>query len=374
LSQPYDEGLTDAEANRYARQIVLKDIGWEGQVRLKHSTVLVAGAGGLGSPILIQLVVLGVGTIKIIDRDIVSVTDLHRQYLYRESDAGRPKTEVAVKRIREINPSIKVEGYAESLAYDRLLELLNGVNVVMDGLDGMRERYALNRASYRMKVPYIFSSALEMYGNVSTIIPGETPCLECFLGGMSDDGVRKCAVVGVHPSLLGVIANVAISEAVKIITREKPSLASRLLLVDLRHFSFDSFRVTINPNCPVSGSGTNLTDIHPPLLERACARDGSGTYFINPRRTLDVDLSRLDAFAGEKGYALLSEGDIFRTLKLDDIYDVSILKSGTAMFKVKKPVLDIDAAETRMKEIYEEIVEEGLSMPWKEYVASPAQG
>ncbi len=85
-----------------------------------------------------------------------------------------------------------------------------------------------------------------------------------------------------------------------------------------------------------------------------------------------MDLSRLDAFAGEKGYALLSEGDIFRTLRLDDIYDVSILKSGTAMFKVKKPVLDIDAAETRMKEIYEEIVEEGLSMPWKEYVASPA--
>jgi hypothetical protein len=244
----------------------------------------------------------------------------------------------------------------------------------MDGLDDMKGRYALNRAAYRMKVPYIFSSALEMYGNVSTIIPGETPCLECFLGGVSDDGVRKCAVVGVHPSLLGVIAGVAISEAVKIITGARPSLASKLLLIDLRHFSFDSCEVTTNPNCPVSGSGTNLTDIRPPLLERACARDGSGTYFVNPRRTLDVDLSRLDAFAREKGYAVLSEGDVFRTLRLDDLYDLSILKSGTAMFKVKKPILDIDAAETRMKELYEEIVEEGLSVPWKEYVASPAQG
>jgi molybdopterin/thiamine biosynthesis adenylyltransferase len=374
LGQPVDEGLTDVEANRYARQIVLKDIGWEGQIKLKHSTVLVAGAGGLGSPILIQLASLGVGTIKIIDRDIVSVTDLHRQYLYRETDAGRPKMEVAVKRIKEINSTIKVEGYAESISYDRLLQLLKGVSVLMDGLDDMKGRYALNRAGYKMKVPYVFSSALEMYGNVSTIIPGETPCLECFLGGVKDDGVRKCAVVGVHPSLLGVISSVAISEAVKIITGRRPSLASKLLLIDLRHFSFDSFEVTSNPNCPVSGTGTNLSDIRPPLLERACARDGSGTYFINPGRTLDLDLGKLDAFAREKGYAVLSEGDVFRTLRLDELYDVSVLKSGTAMFKVKKPVLDIDVAEAKMKEIYEEIVEDGLSVSWNEYLASPAQG
>ncbi len=368
MGQAGEQGLSDAEENRYARQIVLRDIGWEGQVKLKHSTVLVAGAGGLGSPILIQFASLGVGTIKVVDRDIVSLTDLHRQYLYREADAGRPKAEVAVKRLEEINGSIRVEGYAESISYEGLLSQLEGVDVVLDGLDDMKGRYALNRAAFKAKVPYVFSSALEMYGNVSTIIPGETPCLECFLGGVSDATTQKCAVVGVHPSLLGVIASVSVSEAVKILIGESPALASKLLLVDLRHFSFDSFGVSANPSCPVSGGGTTLSDIRPPLVERACARDGSGTYFVNPPRALELPLEKLDPFSAKKGYIIKASGALFRTLELDDMFDVSLLKSGTAMFRVKKPVADIGATEARMEETFRFLVEDGLGVSWQTYL------
>jgi molybdopterin/thiamine biosynthesis adenylyltransferase len=360
--------LSDSEANRYARQVVLSDIGWEGQQKLRASTVLVAGAGGLGSPMLIELASMGIGTIRIIDRDIVSRTDLHRQYLYREGDAGRPKVEVAIRRLKEINPSIEVEGFAETISYDGLLKRMEGVDVVLDGLDGMMARYAVNRASFKLNIPYIFSSAVEMFGNVSTTVPGKTPCLECFFGGLTEDSVPKCAVVGVHPAVLGVVASVAVSEAVKLLTGAEPSLASKLFFVDLRHFSFDTISLTQNPRCPVSGKGKGLSKLLPKLVERACARDGSGTYFINPVRALDLKLDLLDPFSAHRGYIVLAKGDLFRTIKLDDLFDVSVLRSGTAMFKVKKPVMDIEAAEGRMVNAFREIVEDGLKASWESYL------
>ena len=366
--------LSDSEANRYARQVVLSDIGWEGQQKLKGSTVLMVGAGGLGSPMLIQLASMGIGRIRIIDRDVVSRTDLHRQYLYREADAGRPKVEVAIRRLREINPAISVEGFAETVTLEGLMRHIKGVDVVLDGLDGMMARYAVNRAAFKMKVPYVFSSAVEMFGDVSTIVPGRTPCLECFFGGLTDDSTPKCAVVGVHPAVLGVVASIAVSEAVKLITGAEPSLASRLLFVDLRHFSFDTINLAKNPKCPVSGKGKAVTEPAPKLVERACSRDGSGTYFINPARALDLQLSRLDPYSARKGFTMLAKGELFRTIRLDDLYDVSILKSGTAMFRVKKPVMDIDSAEGRMVGVFKDIVREGLQASWDGYRPSGRKG
>jgi molybdopterin/thiamine biosynthesis adenylyltransferase len=366
--------LSDSEANRYARQVVLSDIGWEGQQKLKGSTVLMIGAGGLGSPMLIQLASMGIGRIRIIDRDVVSRTDLHRQYLYREADAGRPKVEVAIRRLREINPAISVEGFGETVTLEGLLRHMKGVDVVLDGLDGMMARYAVNRAAFKMKIPYVFSSAVEMFGDVSTIVPDRTPCLECFFGGLTDDSTPKCAVVGVHPAVLGVVASIAVSEAVKLLTGAEPSLASRLFFVDLRHFSFDTINLARNPKCPVSGKGKAVTGPVPKLVERACSRDGSGTYFINPAKALDLPLRKLDPYSVRKGFTMLAEGELFRTMRLNDLYDVSIMKSGTAMFKVKKPVMDIDSAEDRMVGVFKEIVRDGLQVSWDSYRPSGRKG
>ena len=366
--------LSDAESNRYARQVVLADIGWDGQRKLKGSTILVVGAGGLGCPMLIQLASMGVGRLRIVDRDIVSRTDLHRQYLYREEDAGRPKAEAAAKRINEINPNVVVESFAETVTYDGLLKRMKGADVVMDGLDGMQARYAVNRASQKLGVPYVFSSAVEMFGNVSTILPGKTPCLECFFGGLTEDSVPKCAVVGVHPSVLGIVASVAVSEAVKMLTGQAPALASKLLFVDLRHFSFDTISLAKNPSCPTSGQGGRPARLVPRLIERGCARDGTGTYFINPPSSLRIDLRKLDAYARREGHPVRASGALFRTLELDELFDVSVLKSGTAMFTVKKPVMDIDETEKRMLRAFRELVEEGLGVGWRTYAPANAGG
>jgi len=362
-----EEALSDSDANRYSRQIVLQDIGWEGQQKLKGSTVLVVGAGGLGVPILVQLASMGIGSIRIIDRDIVSFTDLQRQYLYRESDAGRPKIEGALARLKEMNSSVKVEGFAESLTYESLLEHLRGVDVVLDGLDGIRARYAVNRAAYEMKVPYVFSSAIEMLGSVITIVPGKTPCLECFYGGLQEGSVPSCAVVGIHPAILGIVGSIAVSEAVKIMTGAEPSLLSKLLMVDLRNFSFDTIKLKERPSCPVSGSNRRPTKVSPFLMEHSCRRDGTGTYFINPKKVLTLDLERLDSFSNHEGIPILMGSPLFRTLRLDDLYDVSVLRSGTAIFAVKKPVQDIHAAERRMKALFRGVVEKGLGIGWDQY-------
>jgi molybdopterin/thiamine biosynthesis adenylyltransferase len=369
-----EEPLTDSEANRYARQLVLLDIGWEGQQKLKTSTALVVGAGGLGSPILVQLASMGVGSIRIVDRDIVSGTDLQRQYLFREPDAGKPKIEGAIARLKEINPAVKVEGFAESLTYESLLEHLKGVNVVLDGLDGIRARYAVNRAAFEMKIPYVFSSAIEMLGSITTIVPGRTPCLECFYGGLQEGSVPSCAVVGVHPAILGVVGSIAVSEAVKIMTGAEPSLLSKLLMVDLRNFSFDTIELKERTSCPVSGTHRRPTKVSPFLMEHSCRRDGSGTYFINPKRVLKLDLERLDSYSTQKGIPVLKSSPLFRTLRLDDLFDVSILQSGTAIFAVKKPVRDIHAAERRMKVLFRGVLEGGLGVGWYEYGNPRAHG
>lgn len=362
-----EESLSESDANRYSRQIVLSDIGWEGQQKLKGSTVLVVGAGGLGSPILVQLASMGVGSIRIVDRDILSVTDLQRQYLYRESDAGLPKIEAALVRLKEINPSVKVEGFAESLTYESMLEHLRGVDVVLDGLDGIRARYAVNRAAYEMKVPYVFSSAIEMLGSVTTIVPGKTPCLECFYAGLQEGTVPTCAVIGVHPAILGVVGSIAVSEAVKIMTGTEPSLLSKLLMVDLRDFSVDIIELKERPSCPVSGSSRRPTKVSPFLMEHSCRRDGTGTYFINPKRVLTLDLERLDSYSGHEGIPILKGSPLFRTLRLDDVFDVTILRSGTAIFAVKKPIQDIHAAERRMKALFRGVMEKGLGVGWDQY-------
>jgi molybdopterin/thiamine biosynthesis adenylyltransferase len=362
-----DRALSDHDANRYARQLVLLDIGWEGQQKLKRSTVLVVGAGGLGSPILVQLVSMGVGHIRIVDRDIVSGTDLQRQYLFREPDVGRPKVEGALPRLKEINPSVEMEGYAESLTYEGILKHMKGVDVVLDGLDGIRARYMINRAALETGVPYVFSSAIEMLGCVTTIVPGKTPCLECFYGGLQEGSVASCAVIGVHPAILGVVGSIAVSEAIKIITGAEPSLMSKLLMVDLRNFSFDLVTIKNNPSCHVSGKHRKPTKVPPLLLEHSCKRDGTGTFFINPKRVLSLDLSKLDSYCGREGIPVLRGSSLFRTLRLDDFFDVSILKSGTAIFAVKQPLGDIRAGERRMKSLCRDIVGKGLGIGWDQY-------
>ncbi|MEM3715945.1 MAG: HesA/MoeB/ThiF family protein, partial [Candidatus Bathyarchaeia archaeon] len=237
------ETLSDNEIELYSRQIALSEIGYEGQLKLKKSSVCIAGLGGLGSPAALQLAAMGVGRIRLVDQDFVELSNLHRQLLYGAKYVGYPKVEVAAKRLRELNPNIEVEPLPASINADNAERIVSGMDVIVDGLDHMTPRYAINRACQKLRVPYVFAAAIMTFGNVSTIIPGETPCLECFQGNINDEILPTCATVGVHTSLLSVIAGIETSEAIRIILGKKPRLAGKLLHCDIGDLTFEEIDV-----------------------------------------------------------------------------------------------------------------------------------
>lgn len=239
---------------RYSRFVVLRGVGKEGLRRLRLARVAVVGIGGLGSVAAAKLTMLGVGTLRLVDCDLVDVSNLQRQFLYRAKDAGKPKAPIAARRLQPLNPDVSIEPLNMDVTPETADEVVRGMTVVVDGLDRFTPRYALNRACLRRGVPYIFGGALAAAGNVTTIIPGQTPCLECIFSGVKDAEQPTCAELGVHPTLLGVIANIQVHEALRITLGQPPHLAGKLLYVDLDTFSFNRFPVEKDPNCPACSS------------------------------------------------------------------------------------------------------------------------
>ncbi|MCP8317555.1 MAG: HesA/MoeB/ThiF family protein, partial [archaeon] len=348
--------LSDDELEIYSRQIVLSDIGYEGQLKLLNSKVCLVGLGGLGSPAALQLTAMGVGYLRIIDRDFVERSNLHRQTLYDINSLYYPKVEIAAKKLSRLNPNVKIDPIPASLNADNAEEMIKGMNVIVDGLDAIEPRYALNWACVKHKIPYVFGAAIEAYGNVSTIIPGETPCLECFIGGLKNEMLPICGVVGIHPSLPSIISSLEVSEAVRIILGEKPHLLNALLYFDLRNFSFEMIKIARRENCQVCGSDSKLT-VKRNFIEEICGRSGKKTHVINPRRNLDLSMNDLYSFIKDKGLTVRVKANLGITFDYSPKITLSVLKSGTMV---------IEGARDKEKamNLYEEIIAKGLKIPW----------
>ncbi|MEM0027190.1 MAG: HesA/MoeB/ThiF family protein [Ignisphaera sp.] len=244
--------LDGYEISRYDRQIRL--FGVEGQEKLKNATVLVVGAGGLGSVVLTYLAYAGVGRLIVVDKEYVELSNLNRQILYKDSDIGKPKAEVVCEKIKEIYPRIRVECY--NRAFDREFgeEIVKIADVVVDALDNWDDRLLLNELCVKYRKPLIHAGVEGWYGQITTIIPGKTPCLHCIrpLRQTRRSDVRNpLPVIGVTPGALGVLQA---AEAIKLITNTGHPLYGRLLIVDLYSMEFRSIEIKRNPRCPVCGS------------------------------------------------------------------------------------------------------------------------
>ena len=246
--------ITREDMQRYSRQIMLEEIGFTGMEKLRNAHVSVIGVGGIGNPVVTQLTAMGIGKLKIIDRDVIEISNLHRQHLYTEEDIGKVKVEAALERLRKLNPQVEIEAVPTSVTTYTVESLVKGSDVVIDALDSIEARYALNDACIKQNIPLIYAGALGMVGSVCTILPNKTACLRCMFPALEEDEMPTCSTEGVHPSILYLVGGIQVSEAVKMIIGQQPSLANTLLYVDLTDLSFEKIQMSRYDGCPSCGS------------------------------------------------------------------------------------------------------------------------
>jgi len=326
------EELSKKDLDKYSRQVMLEEIGYGGQLKLKNAKVCVVGTGGLGNPITTRLAAMGVGTLRIVDRDVIELSNLHRQTMFDEDDVGQVKVEVAAKKLQKLNPDCKIEALAVSVNDYTALEVVQGCDVVVDALDSVNARYALNKACVKFGIPFVTGAAVGVSGQIFTILPGNSACYYCMFPSLDEESMPTCSIEGVHPSILSIVGGIEVAEAVKIITGKKPSLSDKILHVDIENLDFTFTRTFRAEECPVCGTGTLEETVKEELiLEELCGRNrGKRTFSITPTTTFDVDVNAVTGIAKAKGFLVENQGEFGLSLRTNDM-SVSFMKKGSAV-------------------------------------------
>ena len=254
--------LSSGQRHRYARHIVLPGVGVEGQQRLLGASVAMVGAGGLGSPAALYLAAAGVGTIGLIDDDVVDLSNLQRQILHGTGDAGKPKPDSGAAALREINPEVAVNTSNVRLAADNAVGLLAGYDVIVDGTDNLATRYLLNDVALRLRIPVVHGSVFRFEGQVSVFVPYAGPCYRClFPETPPAELAPNCAQAGVFGVLPGVIGTMQATETIKLILGLGNPLVGRLVTYDALEQDTHVVRFNRDPSCPSCGDETNPPEL-----------------------------------------------------------------------------------------------------------------
>ena len=254
--------LSVDEVRRYSRHLIIPDVATTGQKRLKNAKVLVVGAGGLGSPALLYLAAAGVGTLGILDFDVVDETNLQRQVIHGQSDVGRLKAESARESIEEINPYVRVVVHAERLDSTNALDLFRGYDLIVDGTDNFPTRYLVNDACVLLGKPYVWGSIFRFDGQASVFWAEHGPCYRCLYPEPPPPGmVPSCAEGGVLGVLCASIGSIQVNEAIKVIAGIGEPLVGRLVVYDALEMAYRTINVRKDPDCPVCGENPTVTEL-----------------------------------------------------------------------------------------------------------------
>jgi len=261
--------LSADEVERYARHIVLREVGGPGQAALKEASVLVIGAGGLGAPALMYLAAAGVGALGVIDDDVVSLSNLQRQIIHTTPDIGRRKVDTAAERIHALNPHVRFAAHATRLKADNAMELIGGYDLVLDGSDNFETRYLVSDACFLAGTPLITAALGTFDGSLTTIRAHErnaqgefNPTYRCLFPEPPPPGtVPACAEAGVMGALAGVLGSMMALEGIREIVGFGEGLVGRLLMLDARIMRFETLRYARDPNNPLNGDGPTITDL-----------------------------------------------------------------------------------------------------------------
>jgi adenylyltransferase/sulfurtransferase len=276
--------LSEEQRQRYSRHTLLKEVGEAGQIKLLESKVLLIGAGGLGSPAAMYLAAAGVGTLGIVDYDVVDVSNLQRQLLHGTKDVGRPKVESAADRIKDINPDVKVVAHREPITSANALALIRNYDIVLNGSDNFPTRYLVNDACHMLGKPLVDASIFMFEGQATVYMPAQPekgmeggPCYRCLYPDPPPPGeVPSCAEAGVLGVLPGIVGSLQAIEAIKLILGIGESLVGRLLLIDTLDMSFRTLKVQRNPDCPLCGDHPTVTELID--YEQFCGFPGGPTH------------------------------------------------------------------------------------------------
>ena len=259
---PQPATLSNDEILRYSRHLIMPEVGMDGQTKLKAAKVLCIGAGGLGSPLALYLAAAGVGTLGVVDFDVVDFTNLQRQIIHTTADVGRPKLDSAAEKIKAINPYVEVRPFETRLTSANALEIFRDFDIVVDGTDNFPTRYLVNDACVLTGKPNVYGSIFRFEGQVSVFATEQGPCYRCLYPGPPPPGlVPSCAeggVLGILPGLVGVMQA---TEAIKLILGKGEPLIGRLVLVDALGMKFRELKLRKNPDCPVCGKNPTITEL-----------------------------------------------------------------------------------------------------------------
>jgi len=254
--------FSSSEFARYSRHLIMPEVGLEGQGKLKSSSVLIVGAGGLGTPSATYLAAAGVGRIGIVDFDVIEKSNLHRQVLYSEKDVGKSKADTAKARLLEVNPYITVEVHKERLDSTNALDILGGYDVILDGTDNFPTRYLVNDACVLLGKPNVYASIFRFEGQASVFYAREGPCYRCLYPEPPPPGlVPSCAEGGVLGVLPGIMGSIQAAETIDLILGKGKPLIGRLLLFDALDMRFKELKLRKNPDCQVCGPNPTVTKL-----------------------------------------------------------------------------------------------------------------
>jgi len=329
---PAVAGGSDISLDRYSRQIMLEEIGYAGQQKLSKACVCIVGAGGLGNPIASRLVGMGVGTVRLVDRDVIELSNLHRQTLFDEEDVGQVKVEAAARHLRRMNSDVSIEPLAVSVNQYNAPQVIDGCDIVIDALDSVNARYALNLACVKKGIPFVTGAAVGVSGQVFTVLPGKSACYFCMFPELDEDSMPTCSIEGVHPPILSMIGAIEVAEAVRIILGRDPNLSKRILHIDLDSLDFTFTGTAKVEECPVCGSGKMDDPTKDEMIiEELCGRSGGKrTFSLTPTGQSELNAELVSRLARGRGFTVENQGELGLSVRTNDTA-VSFMKDGSAV-------------------------------------------
>ena len=327
---------------RYRKQILLREIGEEGQERLRSSHAVVIGCGALGTVIANTLVRMGVGSIAIVDRDFIETDNLHRQILFDEDDIRNnlPKAVAAARKLEKINPTITIKPVVEDINAGNIEDIIRVTDCVIDGTDNFETRFLINDACHHMKIPWVYGGVVGTYGMSYTILPGKTACFRCFIRDVPEPGATEtCDTVGVLATAVSIIASIETTEAIKILTGRRDDLLGKLITIDVWNGRYQSIKLKVDENCPVCKHGRyDFLDARE--SSKTVSLCGRNAIQITPGKKTNIGFDELARRLERAGSVTYNEHLLKFTA---DGAEISLFRDGRA---IMKGVKDEAAART----------------------------